>query len=326
MRATASLVNRSVVVAALSLSLFACSAHEEAPSDSESDLTSTSYVSTRDYWKTSSDIDGWYGVLHTLRDDFDNICGDTFCGGDYSDLTSLGFECSVTRARGAVRECVWTFSGSSHLVNGSTGTVSSSVATFQCRVSPKTSARQLLTTLNAKGSERALFRVLPGSNQSLYDVLSECFQHPIGGSPVSGGQGTTYVDAFDSYDAGTDVDALYTAERALRSGFDQVCGDSFCEGEFTNLQALRMGCSVRATTGTLRSCKWFFAGSNNEIDPKTGAITVNAKTYKCTLPVRGTANDLAKALTESRTEGRDAIDRPLPGSTKSAYDVLVDCL
>jgi hypothetical protein len=321
-------MRQALPFAALSLVVLAgCSSGGgDASATSEDEVTNTTYVDIGDYWKNEGDQNAWFALRQQLTHEFDNVCGDTFCGGDYSNLTSLGFTCAVTSARGSVHECVWTFGGSSHLVNGGTGTVEASVATFQCRVAPKTSARALLTTLSAKGAETSLHRTLPGSTQSLYDVIGDCFQHPVGASPISQGTGTTYVDAIDSYDAGTDVDAFFNAGDALRAGFDNVCGDTFCEGDYGNLEALRLACSVRGTTGTLRSCKWLFAGSYNDVDSKSGAITVHAKTYQCALPVRGTANQLSSALNAPSVNGDDAIHRVLPGSTKSAYDVLVNCL
>jgi hypothetical protein len=40
--------------------------------------------------------------------------------------------------------------------------------------------------------------------------------------------------------------------------------------------------------------------------------------------VQGSANQLAETV--NATGSTDAIERALPGTTKSAYDVLADCL
>jgi hypothetical protein len=193
---------------------------------------------------------------------------------------------------------------------------------FQCRVAPKTSARALLTLLGPVGVEPSIRRILPGTSQTLYDVLGDCFQHPIGATPISGGTGSTYADAIDA--PGTNQEQFLAATSALKADFDAVCGDTFCGGDYSNLQALRFACSVRQTTGTLRQCKWLFGGSYNTIDATTGAITVHPKSYRCMVTVKGTANQLAAALTAADTT--DPIDRPLLGSTKSAYDALLGCL
>ncbi len=319
-------MKRPVLLSFAAFALSACIGHVEDSDASSEEVTATSYVRALDYWKAPADQNAWGAMLKKIDGEFNNVCGDTFCGGDYSNLTSLGLDCSVTSARGSLHECVWSFTGSSTLVNGGTGTVEASVASFQCRVAPKTSARALLTLLGATDAASAgnpsIRRVLPGTTVTLYDVLGDCFQHPIGDTPISQGTGTTYSLAPDS--PAVDQDAYFSAEQTLQGNFNDVCGDTFCEGDYSNLQALRLSCSVRATTGTLRSCKWLFGGSYNDLDSKTGAITVHPKAAKCTLPVTGTANALTTFLLAPGAT--PAIQRVLPGSTKSAYDDLANCL
>jgi hypothetical protein len=313
---------RKISLSLAALALCACGEQSSDPAHASADATATVYVDVADYWKQPADQTAWRAMLDKIDLEFNNVCGDTFCGGDYSNLTSLGFTCSVSSIRGAVHECVWTFTGSSHLVNAGTGTVTASVASFQCRVAPSTSARALLNLLGPSGGDPSIRRVLPGTTQTLYDVLGDCFQHPIGASPITSGTGSTYGDAPDV--PGTNQDQWFAAEDALQAGFDAVCGDTFCEGDYSNLQALRFACSVRNTTGTLRQCKWLFGGSYNTLDSATGAITVDAKGYKCIVPVKGNVNDLSAALTAAGDTS--AIDRTLPGTTGSAYDALLGCL
>jgi hypothetical protein len=318
-------VLRSALLACLGASLLSvgCSA---APADdagtSEDGLTKTTYVDALDFWKTPEDQTAWLDVRRNLTDEFDRVCGDTFCSGDYSNLTSIDFTCGVSSIRGSVRDCVWTFTGSSHLVSGSTGTVRASIASFQCRFAPKTTLRGLRTLLAKEGQGRAIDRTLPGSTTSLYDVLGDCFQHPIGATPIDAGTGATYVDALDA--RGTDQGLWMDATNALRADFDGVCGDTFCGGDYANLQALRFVCSVRDTTGTLRDCKWLFGGSYSLVDPKTGAVSVQARSWRCSVPATGKANDLATMLLAPGAT--KPIDRVLPGGGKSAYDVLAGCL
>lgn len=290
----------------------------ENASDGEEDVTSTTYVDSLDYWHTAADQDAWLAMRREMDAEFDAVCGDTFCGGDYANLTSLGFTCGVSSVRGRVHECVWDFTGTSHLVFGQTGTVQTSIASFQCRFTAATSARALLEGLGA--APDVLHRTIPGTTTTLYDVIAACFQHPIGASPISQGTGTPYGDAADA--TGTDQGQYYDAERALKAGFDQLCPDTFCEGDFANLQALRLACSARATTGTLRECKWLFGGSYDTVDPKTGAVTVHTASHACRLPVRGATT----ALTSLLVSAPSAIDATLPGSTLSARDVLGTCL
>ena len=124
-------------------------------------------------------------------------------------------------------------------------------------------------------------------------------------------------------------DARYTAWRGiadtLRQSFDDVCGDTFCEGDYSNLAPVRLRCSVDTTSGLLKSCKYVFAGSYEEVNAQTGSIKVTAKTFSCALPVSGIAlGDFMSTLTATSTE--TALRRPLPGRTTSIYDSLVGCL
>ncbi len=53
------------------------------------------FVEQYEYFTSDAQYEDWYTLTTDLRSDFDNICGDTFCEGDYSNLQSLSFDCSV---------------------------------------------------------------------------------------------------------------------------------------------------------------------------------------------------------------------------------------
>ena len=113
-------------------------------------------------------------------------------------------------------------------------------------------------------------------------------------------------------------------ERALVRGFDDICGDTFCEGDFGNLRAMQLRCSVDRAAGTVTACVWSFAGSYALVregdDP---APVVESRTWACHLPVvPGTPLPLLLAT----LTGRDALDTPPPGSHISTYQALTDCL
>jgi hypothetical protein len=113
--------------------------------------------------------------------------------------------------------------------------------------------------------------------------------------------------------------------RTLDQNFDEVCGDTFCEGDYSNLQALRFRCSINTTSGVLKSCTYVFAGSYEEVRPETGSIRTYAKTFSCHVPVSGIAFDsFVSTMTAPGTT--PPLRRPLPGSSKSIYDALGDCL
>ncbi|MPZ20603.1 MAG: hypothetical protein GEV06_22230 [Luteitalea sp.] len=132
-----------------------------------------------------------------------------------------------------------------------------------------------------------------------------------------------YVDVSAYLTEPADIDAWYTMIYNLKQNFDYICGDTFCEGEYTNIESLRYRCSVEGLTGTIGSCVWVFAASNEEVSPSTGKIIVDVGTWRCRSPiVRGTSiHDLLSALA-----GPSPLYATLPETDRSIYDGLVTCL
>ncbi len=295
-----------------------------AASSDEAEALATSYVDIADFWTTGADQTAWFALRSTLAKQFNYICGDTFCNGDYLNLTPLGLTCAVSSVKGSIRDCTWVFAGSYERTDGATGALTSSIPTFQCHFAPKTTAKGLVSSLTSAGPTEALHRPLPGLSTSLYDVVADCMLHPVGATPIAPPSSSAkYVGAVDSFTTQPAQDSWLAARDALRAGFDDVCGDTFCGGDYSNLQALRFECSVNAKTGTLKTCAWNFAGSYDTIGPK-GALSVHAKSFSCPVPVSGTASKLAAVLTAPGAV--PAIRRPLPGGSRSAYDALTGCL
>lgn len=119
------------------------------------------------------------------------------------------------------------------------------------------------------------------------------------------------------------INAWYELRHYLRENFDDICGDTFCEGDYSNIEALRFACSVDDSSGVLGQCVWTFAASNEEIDTTTGKIVVSPKAWRCRAPLarKTTAQALLGALA-----GERPLYAPLPGTVKSIYDGLIDCL
>jgi len=130
-----------------------------------------------------------------------------------------------------------------------------------------------------------------------------------------------YVDAIE-YRGEGGWDAFYDLEHRLAKGFDDVCGDTFCEGEYSNIQHLRYRCSVRLADGVMGECIWTFAGSNQEVNRASGKVVVDGRIWQCKSPIvpGTTIGEFYRTLA-----GRDAIHALLPRSNKSLYDGLVDC-
>lgn len=132
-----------------------------------------------------------------------------------------------------------------------------------------------------------------------------------------------YVDAvhYPAHEQGWDV--FYDLERRLQRDFDDICGDTICEGEFSNMQALRYRCSVRQSDGTMGECVWVFAGSNAEIDAANGKVVTDARTWACRTPL---AAQTPVASFYSALAGERPLRAPLPGSSMTIFDGLFDCL
>ena len=47
----------------------------------------------------------------------------------------------------------------------------------------------------------------------------------------------------------------------LENAFADVCGDTFCGGDYNPIRPLTLTCSVKLSDGTLGSCLWTFAGA-----------------------------------------------------------------
>jgi len=134
-----------------------------------------------------------------------------------------------------------------------------------------------------------------------------------------------FVDAAFYFEAPEDIDAWYDLIAELESDFDAVCGDTFCEGEYSNFESLRLRCSVEESEGTVGSCVWIFGASNEEIDPATGDVTVQGETFACAMPV-GPETDIRDLVAALLAPGVQPIRAILPGTDDSFYDGLVDCL
>lgn len=141
---------------------------------------------------------------------------------------------------------------------------------------------------------------------------------------LSAGRPPAYLDVEETFTNEPDQTRWFDLKRALRRDFDDICGDTFCEGDYANLQALSFRCSVSVRTGQLKSCTWLFAGSYETVTPSTGTVRPNAKFFPCKIAVQGTPASLMDALLAP--ESRGPLWQPLPGTTGTIYDLLGTCL
>ena len=132
-----------------------------------------------------------------------------------------------------------------------------------------------------------------------------------------------YVDAVSYFSTDAQYEAWYDARRALERNFDDICGDTFCEGDYSNLRSLRYLCSVDRASGRIGTCAWTFAASNEDIDAATGRITSQRAFWKCRTPLAPatTIEELLVAL-----QGDRPLYAALPHTTATIMDGLIDCL
>ena len=134
----------------------------------------------------------------------------------------------------------------------------------------------------------------------------------------------TYVDMYDYLPTWQQQDAWLNLQFALKRDFDDVCGDTFCSGEFTNIEALRYQCSVNRSTGVIGECIWTFAASDESVDPDTGKVVVNPRVWQCRSPLAPytRAEELLQALGDTNRP----LSKPLPRSNQTLHYSLSDCL
>lgn len=73
---------------------------------------------------------------------------------------------------------------------------------------------------------------LPGTGKSFYDALVDCFDGTMGPPPIA--QTASFYSELGEYswNVGEDEGVAWNATKnKLAENFDEVCGDSFCEGE-----------------------------------------------------------------------------------------------
>jgi hypothetical protein len=132
----------------------------------------------------------------------------------------------------------------------------------------------------------------------------------------------TYVDAIEHL-GWPEAYAWYDLTDRLQRDFDSVCGDTFCEGEFSNIQAMGYRCSVEDASGAIGECGWTFTAANQDVDPRNGALLIDARHWQCrtALPKGTTLATLMRALDVDHP-----LDAALPGGRDSIYDGLTECL
>ncbi|RNF86139.1 hypothetical protein [Montanilutibacter psychrotolerans] len=169
----------------------------------------------------------------------------------------------------------------------------------------------------------ALLSSLPALAQSASTAKRHGVTARVAPSAGINGQVGRYTDVGSYLVDEASIEAWYTATHRLREQFDDICGDTFCEGDYSNLQELRYTCSVDRVSGILGQCVWGFAGSIDEVDPYNGRVLVDARAWQCVTPL-APRTTVAQLITVFA--GGSPLYALLPGTDRSIYDGLVDCL
>ncbi|MEO7432006.1 MAG: hypothetical protein ABIR62_08275, partial [Dokdonella sp.] len=94
-----------------------------------------------------------------------------------------------------------------------------------------------------------------------------------------------YVDVYEYFTTDAQYESWFTLSAQLDQDFDDICGDTFCEGDYSNIQSLRLRCSVETFNGRIGQCLWIFAGSYEDVDSGSGRIDVHSEVWRCAVPL-----------------------------------------
>ncbi len=296
--------------------------------------SATQYVNIEDF--ATIDQGAWFDATSKLNGEFAALCPSTFCtSGAYTTYIPLTFYCSVSSKEGSVKDCAWTFAATNAAVDASTAAIQFDVPTFQCHIHPKTirdqARRQAARVVEPDAlHEPSVRHDVPGRGltvfSSIYDSLAaDRFANPIGATPLgtTSSATPTYVDAADYYTTAANRAKWSAAYAELQSGFDNVCGDTFCSSDYADLWSMQLACAVTKSTGNIKACTWAFAGSFTTV-ATSGELALTSRSWQCPVAVKGTVSQMIAALT-STTDTNDGVHRVLPGGT-DAYDSIAGCL
>lgn len=299
----------------LFLGLVGCGARDDEGSStvSEGELTARhedifSVLSARD-------LEKWIPARRALARGLVKHCAATDCAG-LKDVASVELECAATSSRKQVRSCAWVVGGSANVVDAATGEPRGEARAFTCNVALSSTAHALVTALADAGEEAFEAPVVTGG--SFRTTLDACFAaQPRPAAPLAT---TGDFAALDDVLAGADAARWKATKAKLPKAFDDVCGDTFCEGEYEDISALGLSCATNRRTGMVTTCSWSFAFANTEVT-EDGTVGAETQTKRCAIPIAAPAADLVTAL-----DGDDPLHAALPGKTTSLLDALIDCL
>jgi hypothetical protein len=124
-----------------------------------------------------------------------------------------------------------------------------------------------------------------------------CFDGVVGSAPPPQATQEFYLELADNqWNQGSDEGvAWWETQHRLAAQFEEICGDSFCEGEYPDIAPLRLACSVNANTQRVSRCAYAFAAADLSVDAR-GQLSAVTTTKRCTFPVGAAAAAFTSAL------------------------------
>lgn len=131
------------------------------------------YLDLIDFPRNEGNWARFYDLQERLIADFDAICADTFCEGEYSNYLLLQLRCAVHAPSATVAACALVLGAGELDVDSLTGELVDHSRTWTCAapLAPGTSVEAFHAAL---AGPDALHARLPGSGQSLHEALYFC--------------------------------------------------------------------------------------------------------------------------------------------------------
>lgn len=313
------IAHRAFIATALSMTLGLGCAAPAAEDVSRNEDALTTYG---DLWITldGDDLERWYAVQSALERGFDRVCGDTLCSETYANLSTVRLACSSTEKALELKDCAWVLGGCVQHVDARTGEIGSDARVFTCKIPVAGTAKAMLDALGPAG-EDALFVPLPATGKSFFDGLADCFAG-ASAPAAPAADGSSFAELADwAWERSSALAAAWSGGKGrLAENFDDICGDTFCEGEYADIVPLGLACSVERATERVSRCTWTFAAADLSVGAR-GEIFATTAAKRCVVEVDAPASHLVSALS-----GPDPLWATLPGKTTSIYDALFGCL
>ena len=133
----------------------------------------------------------------------------------------------------------------------------------------------------------------------------------------------SHVDLVDFPTSEANWDRFYDLEASLMHGFDRICADTICEGDYSNYRVMQVRCAVQRLAGVVTGCAWVIAASELRVQPATGEVQVDNGRWVCPVDLLpGVPVEQFHAV----LSGPDGVEASFPGLGRGLFDGLLGCL